>query len=84
MVARVQQSSRSDVPVNLFGEVSEARVVIEGIGARALIDTTSMVSTVSSDFFKNSLSNTLLQPLTDLFNVQMVKLYLLKLCDHQH
>ena len=57
------------MPNNLLGGVSEARVFIGDIETRALIDTGSMVSTVSSDFYHRQLSNLPLEPLTNLVNV---------------
>ena len=69
MVAMAQQSSKS-IPDNLLGEVSEARVMIEGIDTRAFIDTGSMISTVSSDFYRLRLSHIPLEPLTNLVKIE--------------
>lgn len=56
--------------LKLVGNSNETSVTIEGINTTALIDTGSCVSTISQDFYENSLSTIEVQPMENLLKVE--------------
>ena len=58
MAAKCEQSPNStENPTNVLGDLSEGTIFIENKQARALIDTGSMVSTVSQSFYDQHLTH---------------------------
>ena len=57
------------LPDRIIGEANECDVTIEGVKTVALIDTGSMVSTVSESFFKEHFDASNLQPLGNLLTL---------------
>ena len=57
-------------PSNLFGKANESIAVINNITVRSLVDTGSMVSTVSETFFFSKLTDCTLEPLSDLVKIE--------------
>ena len=57
------------LPDRILGEANECDATIEGVKTVALIDTGSMVSTVSESFFKEHLDASSLQPLGNLLTL---------------
>ncbi len=54
-VAMSAHCPNKEIPNRLVGEVNEAPILMNGIKCNALLDTGSMVSTVSESFYKDEL-----------------------------
>ena len=56
----------------LVGDTNESDVLVEGVDTHCLVDTGSMVSTISETFFNHHLRSFYdLQPLTNLLSVEV-------------
>ena len=53
----------------MIGELNEASLIIEGIECVGLIDTSSMVSTISKDFYTIYLSTLTMHPVDDILKI---------------
>ena len=62
-------SCSRELPEKLLGEPNECEAIIDGVQSAALIDTGSMVSSVSHHFWQAHMSMEALHPLCDLLTV---------------
>ena len=58
------------VPDKLLAEVDVAEILVEGVECRGLIDTGSMVSTISQQFYDDNLTSCPLHPLDSLLKIE--------------
>ena len=65
-----KNKTNSSVAGRLLGEVNESEIQINGKSCTALLDTGSMVSTVSRTFYDSHLNDTPLHPLQDILNIE--------------
>ena len=64
------QKLHQALPDRIIGEANECDVLVNDVPCVGLIDTGSMVSTVSQTFFETHLSDLMLHPLDDLLSVK--------------
>ena len=68
LMSQLTSCSR-ELPDELLGEQNECEAIIDGVESAALIDTGSMVSSVSHHFWQAHMSKEALHPLSDLLTV---------------
>ena len=62
----------TNVIANLVGEANESSIVVGGVSSKCLVDTGSMVTTISDTFYQNHLqSNHPIMPLDNLLSVEV-------------
>ena len=64
----IDQEKSDSIPSSLIGQANECSVSVDGVTTKALLDTGSMISSISESFWRNNL-NSELHPLSELLTI---------------